>query len=99
MLFRSISRTIEIMRSGENISEEAVTMVRAAMEKSRQASKLTAEIVEASDRQNQTVEQILGSGEQVNAVVQENSRLAEESQDGVSRLLDEVQRLQAIAAK
>lgn len=94
-----ISRTIEIMRSGENISEEAVTMVRAAMEKSRQASKLTAEIVEASDRQNQTVEQILGSGEQVNAVVQENSRLAEESQDGVSRLLDEVQRLQAIAAK
>lgn len=94
-----IGHTIEIMRSGEEISEEAVTMVRAAMDKSRQASRLTAEIAEASGRQNQTVEQILGSGEQVNAVVQENSRLAEESKEGVSRLLAEVQRLQAIAAR
>lgn len=94
-----IGHTIEIMQAGENISKKASDMVITAMDKSRQANAFTSEIVEASERQNETVAQILEAGEQVGEVVQGNSRLAEESREGVAQLLGEVQKLHTLAAK
>lgn len=92
-----IHHTIEIMRAGEEISTQASGQVLAAMEKSRAANALTSEIVQASTRQSETVEQIRGSGQQVEQVIRENSRLSQEARDGVSQLLDEVQQLQTLA--
>ncbi|MBP0981149.1 MAG: HAMP domain-containing protein [Oscillospiraceae bacterium] len=94
-----IGQTIDIMRSGEMLSNNAEKMVRTAMDKFRQANKLTGEIVHASARQGETVNQIFMAGEQVSSVVQENSRLAGESKDGVVQLLREVEQLQKLAAQ
>ena len=94
-----IGQTIDIMRSGEMLSNNAEKMVRTAMDKFRQANKLTGEIVHASARQGETVSQIFMAGEQVSSVVQENSRLAGESKDGVVQLLREVEQLQKLAAQ
>lgn len=94
-----IGHTIEIMKAGADISVKASDMVYSAMDKSKQASQLTSEIVEASARQNETVQQIRSSGEQVGHVVQGNSQMAEESREGVSEFLDEVQKLQALAGR
>lgn len=88
-----IGHTIEIMQSSEGLTTRATESIHQAMEESRKANGLTGDIVEASVRQSQTVEEIRGSGEQMGHVVQENARLAEASKEGVSQLLDEVQNL------
>ena len=94
-----IGQTIDIMRSGEMLSNNAEKMVRSAMDKFRQAKQLTGEIVNASARQGETVNQIFLAGEQISSVVQENSRLAGESKDGVVQLLREVEQLQKLASQ
>lgn len=94
-----IGQTIDIMRSGEMLSENAENMVRAAMDKFSLANRLTGEIVKASAEQGETVDQIFRAGEQISSVVQENSQLARESKDGVVKLLSEVEQLQSLAAK
>lgn len=88
-----IGHTIEIMRSSQGLTARAVESIQQAMKESHQANGLTGDIVEASVRQSQTVEEIRGSSEQMGHVVQENARLAEASKEGVSQLLDEVQHL------
>lgn len=92
-----IGHTIEIMRSSQGFTTRAVESIHQAMEESRKANGLTEVIVEASTRQSATVEEIRGSSEQMNLVVQENARLAEASKDGVRQLLGEVQQLQNLA--
>lgn len=94
-----IGQTIDIMRSGELLSDNAESMVRAAMDKFSMANRLTGEIVRASAEQGATVEQIFRAGEQISSVVQENSQLARESKDGVEKLLREVEQLQSLAAQ
>ena len=67
------------------------------MEKSEQAGKLTGEILEASVRQQETVEEIRSSGHMVEQIIRENSHLAVESKQGVSSLLNEVDTLQTLS--
>ncbi len=92
-----IGNTVSIMRSGQVLSAQTVAVIREAMEKSEQAEKLTREISEASARQQATVEEIRASGHMVEQIIRENAHLAEESREGVSSLLNEVDTLQLIA--
>lgn len=92
-----LGHTIEIMRRGEAMSAKAGEMVRSAMDKSTQANELTFQIAEASGRQSENVEQIRESGRKVNGVVEENSRLSEETKEGAAQLLREVGQLQELA--
>ena len=92
-----IGNTISIMQSGQALSTQAVAVIRDAMEKSEQAGKLTSEILEASARQQDTVEEIRTSGHMVEQIIRENAHLAVESKQGVSSLLNEVETLQMIS--
>ena len=92
-----IGNTISIMQSGQALSTRAVAVIREAMEKSEQAGQLTGEILEASARQQNTVEDIRASGHMVEQIIRENSHLAVESKQGVSSLLNEVETLQMIS--
>lgn len=92
-----IGNTISTMQSGQALSAKAVAVIREAMEKSEQAGKLTGEILEASARQQETVEEIRSSGHMVEQIIRENSHLAVESKQGVSSLLNEVETLQTIS--
>lgn len=92
-----IGNTISIMQSGQALSTRAVAVIREAMEKSEQSGQLTGEILEASARQQNTVEDIRASGHMVEQIIRENSHLAVESKQGVSSLLNEVETLQMIS--
>ena len=92
-----IGNTISTMQSGQALSAKAVAVIREAMEKSELAGKLTGEILEASARQQETVEEIRSSGHMVEQIIRENSHLAVESKQGVSSLLNEVETLQTIS--
>ena len=92
-----IGHTVEIMQSGEHLSAQATEVIQKAMEKSALADQLTKHILEASARQQRTVQEIRSAGVQVNAVIHENSELADKSRDGVTNLLEEVQILQSLA--
>ena len=92
-----IGHTVEIMQSGEHLSAQATEVIQKAMEKSALADQLTKHILEASVRQQRTVQEIRSAGVQVNAVIHENSELADKSRDGVTNLLEEVQILQSLA--
>ena len=92
-----IGNTISVMQSGQALSTQAVAVIREAMEKSEQAGKLTGEILEASARQQETVEEIRSSGHMVEQIIRDNAHLAVESRQGVSSLLNEVDTLQMIA--
>ena len=92
-----IGNTVGIMQSGRELSIQAAAVVHEAMEKSEQACKLTSEILHASARQKETVEDIRASGHMVERVIRENSQLAVESKQGVSSLLNEVETLQTLS--
>ncbi|MBR5485040.1 MAG: methyl-accepting chemotaxis protein [Oscillospiraceae bacterium] len=94
-----IGSTVESIQSSQELSEQASAVIRDAMEKSEQAGKLTQEILQASVRQRETVENIRESGNMVERVIQENSQLADESKQGVSGLLHEVETLQSISTQ
>ena len=92
-----IGHTVEIMQSGEHLSAHATEVIQKAMEKSALADQLTKHILEASARQQRTVQEIRSAGVQVNAVIHENSELADKSRDGVTNLMEEVHILQSLA--
>lgn len=92
-----IGNTIDIMQLGQTLSTQAVSVIREAMERSEQAGRLTGEILRASARQKETVEDIRASGHQVEQVIRENSQLAVEAKQGVSGLLNEVETLQNLS--
>lgn len=94
-----IGNTVSIMQSGQALSIQVTTAIHEAMEKSEQAGKLTSEILRASTRQQETVEDIRASGHLVEQVIRENSQLAVESKQGVSSLLNEVETLQSLSGR
>lgn len=92
-----IGHTVEVMKAGKSISAKAGLLIETAMQKSKEANRLTGTIIEASDRQSQAVQAIRDTGAQVGQVAQDNARLAEASREGVSQLLTEIQRLQELS--
>ena len=60
---------------------------------------MTGEILEASARQHDTVEEIRTASDQVKDIVHNNLLVVEETKQGVSDLLDEVQNLQTLSER
>ncbi|MBR6756198.1 MAG: HAMP domain-containing protein [Peptococcaceae bacterium] len=94
-----IGKTVTLMQSGEVLSEQANRIIHESMEKSREANRLTGEILEASARQHDTVEEIRTASDQVKDIVHNNLLVVEETKQGVSDLLDEVQNLQTLSER
>ena len=92
-----IGQTIEIMRSGTELSVQARDVIHAAMEQAKQASALTDTIVEAAAQQNDIVQAIRVSSGRMEQVIEQNSQLAGESRDGGTQLLREVQLLESLS--
>ena len=94
-----LGNTVNMMQSGQVLSEQAVSVICEAMEKSKQAGMFTHEVLDASARQRETVEQIRGLGHMVEQVIMDNSKLAAESKQGVSSLIHEVKTLQTLSQR
>ena len=92
-----IGQTIEIIQSGTALSTQARDVIHIAMDKSKQANSLTNTIVEAAALQNDTVRAIRDSRSRMEQVIQQNSQLADESRQGGSRLLEEVEQLRNLS--
>ena len=92
-----IGQTIEIIQSGTALSTQARDVIHIAMDKSKQANSLTNTIVEAAALQNDTVRAIRDSSSRMEQVIQQNSQLADESRQGGSRLLEEVEQLRNLS--
>ncbi|MBQ2829918.1 MAG: methyl-accepting chemotaxis protein [Oscillospiraceae bacterium] len=92
-----IAQTVEIMKSGQALSDKATQIIRDAMKYSERANELTGEILDASARQRRTVEELRASSYTVEQITREGAHLAEESKAGVSGLLHEVETLQELS--
>lgn len=91
-----IGRTIDVMQTGEQLAGQTAATIRSVLEQAKQANALTDDIAAAAGDQAETVAQIRNSGERVNEVIRENSRLAQEGRDSAAGLLGEIQDLRSL---